>query len=270
MKHSHLSRAFALLLAVIMLVSVLPMNALAASEYDDSNGGSDYYNIISEKEWAIAPGVKEIEQVMNNDAGTRRQVMHTAIVDVNNPYVKVIPGTKGMWPQEGNYGVQSTSTQALEAEKLGYGNVVVATNCSLSWYTEAYYQQNPHLIGEPLGYSILDGEYYCNSRISNGTLKTGGVQTIVETVCVADNAVDDLLVHLMLSQHFLCLDAVFLGVQLKIDIVEDAYHFPELSFVAVAQFLGIPAQNTANGFGVLTVEGILIVFAYQFPGFVTV
>ena len=179
MKQSYLSKTLALLLAMIMLVSVLPLNALAASEYDDSNGGSDYYNIISEKEWQIAPGVKETELVMNNDAGTRRQVMHTAIVDVNNPYVKVIPGTKGMWPQEGNYGVQSTSTQALEAEKLGYGNVVVATNCSLSWYTEAYYQQNPHLIGEPLGYSILDGQYYCNSRISNGTLKTGGVQTIV-------------------------------------------------------------------------------------------
>ena len=116
-------------------------SASAASIYDDNNGGSDYYKVISEKEWDIAPGVKEYEQVLNNDAGTRRQVLHTAVVDVNNPYVKVIPGTKGMWPQEGNYGVQSTSTQALEAEKLGYGNVVVATNFSLSWYTEAYYSR---------------------------------------------------------------------------------------------------------------------------------
>ena len=173
------SKVLTMLLVVMMVVGVFPMNALAASYYDDSNGGSDYYNVISEKEWDIAPGVKEYEQVLNNDAGTRRQVLHTAVIDVDNPFVKVIPGTKGMWPQEGNYGVQSTSTQALEAEKLGYGNVVVATNCSLSWYTEAYYQQNPHLIGEPLGYSILNGEYYCNSRITNGTLKTGGVKTII-------------------------------------------------------------------------------------------
>ena len=178
MKKTLLSKILTMLLAVVMLVSVLPMNIFAATIYDDSNGGSDYYNVISEKEWDIAPGVKEYEQVLNNDAGTRRQVVHTAVVDVNNPFVKVIPGTKGMWPQPGNYGTQSTSTQALEAEKLGYGNVVVATNCSLSWYTEAYYKENPHLIGEPLGYSILDGQLYANSRFVEGK-NGGGVKTIV-------------------------------------------------------------------------------------------
>ncbi|MBE7058221.1 MAG: hypothetical protein E7387_03865 [Ruminococcaceae bacterium] len=178
MKKSPLSKIVAMLLVVLMVVSALPISAIAASIYDDSNGGSDYYNVISEKEWDIAPGVKEYEQVLNNDAGTRRQVVHTAVVDVNNPFVKVIPGTKGMWPQPGNYGTQSTSTQALEAEKLGYGNVVVATNCSLSWYTEAYYKENPHLIGEPLGYSILDGQLYANSRFVEGK-NGGGVKTIV-------------------------------------------------------------------------------------------
>ena len=178
MKLRQMSKILAMILAVIMLAGMVPVHAFA-SYYDDTNGGSDYYKVISEKKWDIAPGVEEFEQVLNNDGGTRRQVVHTAVVDVNNPFVKVIPGTKGMWPEEGNYGTQSTSTQALEAEKLGYGNVVVATNCSLSWYTEAYYTQNPHLIGEPLGYSILDGQYYCNSRITNGTLKTGGVATIV-------------------------------------------------------------------------------------------
>lgn len=132
MKKSRISRILTMLLVAIMLVSAVPMSTFGASIYDDSNGGSDYYNVISEKEWDIAPGVKEYEQVLNNDAGSRRQVLHTAVVDVNNPFVKVIPGTKGMWPQPGNYGTQSTSTQALEAEKLGYGNVVVATNCSLS------------------------------------------------------------------------------------------------------------------------------------------
>ncbi|MBE5869210.1 MAG: hypothetical protein E7293_09730, partial [Lachnospiraceae bacterium] len=178
MKHK-VSKVLPVLLVVVMLISAFPMNVFAASGYNDKNGGSDYYNVISEREWQIAPGITEYEQVFNNDAGTRRQVVHTAVIDVNNEFVKVIPGTKGMWPEEGNYGTQSTSTQALEAEKLGYGNVVVATNCSLSWYTEQYYKDNPHLIGEPLGYSILDGEYYANSRITNGTLATGGVQTVV-------------------------------------------------------------------------------------------
>ena len=179
MKSKLFTKGLAMVLALLMLASAFSANAFAASIYDDNNGGSDYYNVISEREWDIAPGVKEYEQVLNNDAGTRRQVLHTAVVDVNNEFVKVIPGTKGMWPQPGNYGTQSTSTQALEAEKLGYGNVVVATNCSLSWYNEAYYKQHPELIGEPLGYSILDGQYYANSRITNGTLATGGVATIV-------------------------------------------------------------------------------------------
>ena len=183
MKRRLLSKILSLLLVPVMLFGVFPLNAFAASIYDDSNGGSDYYNVISEREWDIAPGVKEYEQVLNNDAGTRRQVLHTAVVDVNNPFVKVIPGTKGMEPDEnGNwpmgFGTQSTSTQALEAEKLGYGNVVVATNCSLSWYTEAYYKEHPELIGEPLGYSILDGEFYSNSRFVEGK-NGGGVQTIV-------------------------------------------------------------------------------------------
>ncbi|MBQ7345280.1 MAG: phosphodiester glycosidase family protein [Oscillospiraceae bacterium] len=180
MKSNAMPRFLALLLVIVMLLSVLPLNVFAASiKYDDSNGGSDYYQVISQRDWELAPGIDETEIVLNNDAGTRRQVVHTVAVDLNNPYTKVIPGYKGMWPKEGNYGTESTSTQALNAEKLGYGNVVAATNCSLSWYTEAYYQENPHLIGEPLGYSILDGQLYENSRRTNGTLATGGVATIV-------------------------------------------------------------------------------------------
>ena len=158
------TRFLAMLLVALMFVGTLPMGVLAASIYDDSNGGSDYYNVISEREWDIAPGIKEYEHVLNNDDGTRRQVLHTATVDINNTYTKVIPGYKGMIPTPGNYGTQSTSVQALEAEKLGYGNVVVATNAMLSWYDTAYYKANPHLIGEPLYYNILDGYYYENSQ----------------------------------------------------------------------------------------------------------
>jgi glucan-binding YG repeat protein len=179
-----LIKIMAMLLVVIMFVGVLPMNAFAASIYNDSNGGSDYYNVISEKKWDLAPGIKETEIVLNNDAGTRRQVLHTATVDLNNPYTKVIAGYKGMWPTEGNLGIQSTSTQALEAEKQGVGNVVVATNTTLSWYTSDYYKKNPHLIGEPLGYTILDGEMYHNSQMTldpttNKFNNSGSASTVI-------------------------------------------------------------------------------------------
>ena len=165
MKHSRLTQSLALLLSVIMMISVLPLSALAAgATYDDSNGGSSYYQLISKKNWDLAPGIVEEEVVLNNEAGTRRQVVHTVSVDMNNEFTKVIPGYKGMIPTEGNYGTEATSTQAKNAEKLGYGNVVAATNAMLSWYTEDYYKKNPHLIGEPLYYSILDGYYYENSQ----------------------------------------------------------------------------------------------------------
>ena len=165
MKTGRLSKISAVLLVVFILAALFSISTAAASiEYDESNGGSDYYQVISKRDWDIAPGVAEAEIVLNNDAGTRRQVVHTITVDINNPYTKVISGYKGMWPEEGNYGTESTSTQALNAEKLGYGNVVAATNVCLNWYTDAYYKANPHLIGEPIGYTILDGEYYENSQ----------------------------------------------------------------------------------------------------------
>ena len=163
MKKRPLSRVLVMLLVTILIACAVPMNVVAATIYDESKGGSEYYNVISEKSWELAPGIKETELVLNNDAGTRRQVLHTATVDLNNPYTKVISGYKGMWPKEGKYGTESTSVQALNAEKLGYGNVVVATNTTLSWYTTKYYKDNPHVIGEPLGYTILNGEMYYNS-----------------------------------------------------------------------------------------------------------
>ena len=57
MKTSPLSKILAMLLVVIMLVGMLPANVFA-SIYDDSHGGSDYYNVISEKSWDLAPGIQ--------------------------------------------------------------------------------------------------------------------------------------------------------------------------------------------------------------------
>ncbi len=164
MKKSSLTRLLAMVLAVVVVVGVLPTSALAAIDYDSTASTDDYYKVISKKDWELAPGILETEIVLNNDEGSKRQVVHSVKVDMNNPYTKVIPGYKGMIPTPGNYGTEATSTQAKNAEALGYGNVVAATNAMLSWYDSAYYKANPHLIGEPLGYAILDGYYYQNSQ----------------------------------------------------------------------------------------------------------
>lgn len=157
-------KLLAMSLVVFMLVTLMPIGVFAAPVYNADATTDTYYKVISQKNWELAPGVEETEIVLNNSEGSKRQVVHTVKVDMNNPYTKVIPGYKGMIPTPGNYGTESTSTQAKNAEKLGYGNVVAATNAMLSWYNNAYYLANPHLIGEPLGYSILDGYYYENSQ----------------------------------------------------------------------------------------------------------
>ncbi|MBQ2727161.1 MAG: phosphodiester glycosidase family protein [Clostridia bacterium] len=172
MKANSFSKALAMILSVVMLVGMLPMNVLAASV--DYTPHDDYYKVISKDDYNLAPGIVESEIVLNNAAGGHRQVAHVVEVDLSNPYTKVIPSYKGMIPTPGKYGTQIMSKQAAYAEEHGYGNVVAAMNLSLSWYDSAYYAAHPELVGEPLGYMILDGEIYMNSQG-----QTAGAQTCV-------------------------------------------------------------------------------------------
>ena len=190
MRYTLKTRSLAMLLAVVMIVGLLPMNAFATEDAgsavaaDAGDFGApkivytpredDYYNVISKTDYVLAPGVTESEIVLNNDAGSHRQVAHVVEVDIHNPYTKVIPSTykmaEGLKNKE--YSVEIMSKQAAYAEANGYGNVVAAMNIALSWYDSDYYKKNPHLVGEPLGYLILDGEVYTNSQG-----QTSGAQT---------------------------------------------------------------------------------------------
>ena len=161
-----LFKTLAMTLAVIMLVSVFTLGASAAWNYQENATNDTYYKLISQKYWQIAPGIEETEVVLNNDGGSRRQVVHSVSVDLDNPYNDIIPGYTGMAEAVHNkeFRVGVVSEQARSAERLGYGNVVAATNTTLSWYTEQYYKDHPEYVGEPLGYSIVDGDYYANSN----------------------------------------------------------------------------------------------------------
>ena len=168
-----MKKMLSLLLAVAMILSIVPTAVFAASiSYDETV--DDYYNVISKDDYELAPGIVESEIVLNNDAGSHRQVAHVVEIDINNPYTKVMPSSKGMHQglDSKNYGVQIMSEQAAWAEANGYGNVVAAMNLSLSWYNSAYYSEHPELYGEPLGYLVMDGVYYENSQG-----KTSGAQT---------------------------------------------------------------------------------------------
>jgi len=190
------------LLAMLMLVAVIPANAFAANDefsspvIDYTGREDDYYKVISKKDYILAPGITESEIVLNNNDLSHRQVAHVVEVDMNSQYTEVVPSYKCMIPEVGKYGTQIMSEQAKWAEangKLwapegwckedGTVNVVAAMNLSLSWYNSEYYTvEHPELIGEPLGYMILNGEIYKNSKLENpdGSFRSdAGAQTCV-------------------------------------------------------------------------------------------
>ena len=198
MKQTLSTRILTLLLAAVMVLGMSPVAINAAgdgegfadeivsdpitptvkSAEEDDGYGDGYYRVTGEKTWTLAPGIKETELILNNAAGTHRQVSHIVEIDIDNPYTKVMPSYKGMHEalDSKTYAVDVMSSQVAYAEANGYGNVVAAMNLSLSWYNTGIYlePENAHLIGEPLGYVIMDGQYYENSQG-----RTAGAQTVV-------------------------------------------------------------------------------------------
>ncbi len=138
------SRVIAVVLSVMMLASVLPFGSLAAT-YDEATSG-DYYNVLSKHEYKLAPGATETEIILNNDAGTRRQILHVFEVDTKVPTIEVIPGYYGIdkldpdnlkdsthWKDAG-----VTKTVEYYEKELGY-NVVGAMNTALAYDSNAPY-----------------------------------------------------------------------------------------------------------------------------------
>ncbi|MBQ4562238.1 MAG: phosphodiester glycosidase family protein [Clostridia bacterium] len=152
MQNTSFKRVVSCMLVALMLVGIMPLQLFAAVDFDISDDG--YYKLISKKDWEIAPGISESEIVLNNDAGTYRQVIHVMEADLNNEYVKVINSYNGMVPKYGDYKTGTMSEQAAYAEANGYGNVVGAMNTTLSWYTG----YSADRVGEPLGFIMLDAE----------------------------------------------------------------------------------------------------------------
>ena len=165
MKHTMLTKAIAALLCLLMLVGAVPTAAFAL-HVDGSK--LNYYQIVSKRDWELAPGITESEVILTREDNTDRQVCHIVEVDPYNPYTKVMPSTYKMAEglQSKEYSVQPMSEQAAYAEEHGYGNVVAAMNTALHWYDTDYYKEHPELIGEPLGTLIMNGDYYRNSQNS--------------------------------------------------------------------------------------------------------
>ena len=130
--------------------------------------GDGYYSVISEKNWDIAPGIKETELVLNNADNNHRQVLHIMEADMNNPYTKVTTSYTNM--DTSNYAVSNMLVQANWVRDNWGWNVVGAMNSCLSWYNSAAYAQDPSRVNEPLGFMMIDGEVYFDHSVGFPTV----------------------------------------------------------------------------------------------------
>ena len=184
-----MKKILAMALALLMMVSVLPMSVFA-SEFDSSVTG-DYFTVISEDRYALAPGASETELVLNNAEGNDRKVVHYFEVDTKNENIEVLPGYYGIdkldpdnlalegvtdksqyWKAE-----QLTKTVAYY-EGLGY-NVVGAMNTALAYDSNApygYMVMNGVVLGTPevhsgaQTYLAIDAEGNCELRLMSTPL----------------------------------------------------------------------------------------------------
>ena len=141
-----LSKLLAAVLCLSMIFTIMPISASATIPgwdtgnvtYDsDTFGTNGYYNVISQKEYTLVPGAAtETEMVLNNSAGSRRQVMHIIEVDPSNPDVSIVPGYYGIdtdLTDVNNWKVAGvTDVVNYYENNLGY-NVVGAMNTSLAY-----------------------------------------------------------------------------------------------------------------------------------------
>ena len=155
----------ALLVTACMMMSLVPLSAFAAYDYahNESASSDGYYNIISKNDWDIAPGIKETEIVLNNNAGDRRQVIHLMEADITNPYTRVISSYTNM--DTSNYAISTIPEHAAYLENVWGENVVGAMNTCLSWYNTPTYAQDPSRVNEPLGFMMVDGEVYFDHSV---------------------------------------------------------------------------------------------------------
>ena len=75
-----------------------------------------------------------------------------------------------------------------------------------------------------------------------------------------------LVLHPGLPHQLLGLFAVLLRPALKVQVVEDAHHLPEVCLLAVTQLIGEPAHHVAHDAPVFEMKFPLVVFLKQLIG----
>ena len=148
---------------VMLLLCMMPLSTFAASV--DTTVSNGYYTVISNDQYALAPGATESEIIVNNSAGTDRKVVHVFEVDPTNENVEILPGYYGidkLNPDDlaGDSAIwkakELTQTVKYYEEVLGY-NVVGAMNTALAYDSDA-----------PYGYMVWDGVVLGTPEVHKG------------------------------------------------------------------------------------------------------
>ena len=174
-----MKKFLAVTLALLMIASVLPMSTFAAegdSAIATVASSCSYYNLIEKNIYNLAPGAVESEIIINNDEGSRRQVVHVIEVDPTNDNISVMPTFKNIsndvdYTDTNNWGIMEMSKQAAYIESTLGKNVVGAMNVCLSWS-----------FNHPYGLLLYEGEVLHDSRASCdscGTAHPGGGYLVI-------------------------------------------------------------------------------------------
>ncbi|MBQ2944220.1 MAG: phosphodiester glycosidase family protein [Ruminococcus sp.] len=154
----------ATVLVALLLISMVPMSVFAASlDFDISDSGCDFYNVIEKNDYNLASGAVESEVILNDDTGANRNVLHLIEVDLKNPNISVMPTYMGLnensnFEDSTQWGSQVLTEQAAHVENdLGL-NVVGGMNTCLRY-------DNDH----PYGVLVWNGKVYSDERKADGS-----------------------------------------------------------------------------------------------------
>ena len=153
------TRVIAAFLFVMMFVTSVAPVAAGAMGFDETVTG-DYYTVISQNDYVLCDGATESEIIVNNDNGTRRQVLHIMEIDPNNPNVEVLPSYYQIdkdLTDPSNWTAQIMEKQMdYYRDELGY-NVVGGMNTSLAYDNEA-----------PYGVMVYNGQVLADGTVHPG------------------------------------------------------------------------------------------------------
>ena len=157
-----MKKFFTAALAILLAVTMLPMSAFAAVNYDTSLSGCDFYKVIEKNDYALAPGATESEIVVNDSTGSNRNVLHVMEVDLTNPNISVMPTYMGIhegidFEDSSTWGSQQLTKQAAHVENNLGLNVVGGINTCLRYTSD-----------HPYGVLVWNGVVYSDERNANG------------------------------------------------------------------------------------------------------